>query len=200
MATIDDITTVEPVDVLATIKDVLEEIKDMVGCALAAARKSLAGGALVALMLLSNSGTVNNRIIDDTIPPVEITAQTTASIRLATESEAKERLEERLSTLATLEDGWDGEAAMRPSPQTLCNARMLIEQIDDTYLGNCTLFPSNDAGIFLKGRLGNGKIMVFVNDSQMSYVIKNKSGKISASVPFTIQGILYLNQGLEQYV
>lgn len=204
MLTIDEFLTFEePTDVQLTIHDVLEDIKDMIDYAFSVAKRYFAGATLMSLLLISHGDISNNIIVDNDSLCVEVTLAREAvsgSIQIATLCEARERMYQEIERLSKLTDGWDGEMAKRPSKLALKNASLLIGLLDDNVLSSCAIQPSNDAGIYIQSHLRKGRMTVFVNDSQMAYVIKGSSGKLSASVTCEYQNIYYLNEGLTQYV
>lgn len=202
MTTIDDLI-IEDVVVEKTIYEILDEIRDMVSSALSVAKKYLAGATLITtLMSLSQDCIPNSIIIDEELPSIEITVPVTAtkgSVKFAEYSEARTRLYKELNEIALLKDGWDNEAAKKPTRLALRHASLLLSGLDDSILTGCAFFPSNDAGIYLQGRLTNGKLTVFINDEKMAYVVKGKSEKLTASVKISRESIEYLNIGLREY-
>lgn len=187
-----------------TSKEILDEIKEMVSYALSVAKRYLAGATLVStLMSLSQDNVPNCIIIDETLPSIEITvpvAATISKVDVVEEGESRMRLRKQIEQLSTLEDGWDNEAAKKPTRLALRNASLLLAGLDDSVLPGCAFFPSNDAGIYLQGRLTKGKLTVFLNDDAMAYIVKGKSNKLTASVSINRGTIEYLNLGLKEYV
>lgn len=203
MTTIDDLMLEDTV-IEKTSKEILDEIKEMVSYALSVAKRYLAGATLVStLMSLSQDNVPNCIIIDETLPSIEITvpvAATISKVDVVEEGESRMRLRKQIEQLSTLEDGWDNEAAKKPTRLALRNASLLLAGLDDSVLPGCAFFPSNDAGIYLQGRLTKGKLTVFLNDDAMAYIVKGKSNKLTASVSINRGTIEYLNLGLKEYV
>lgn len=203
MTTIDDLMLEDTV-IEKTSKEILDEIKEMVSYALSVAKRYLAGATLVStLMSLSQDNVPNCIIIDETLPSIEITvpvAATISKVDVVEEGESRMRLRKQIEQLSTLEDGWDNEAAKKPTRLALRNASLLLAGLDDSVLPGCAFFPSNDAGIYLQGRLTKGKLTVFLNDDAMAYIVKGKSNKLTASVSINRGAIEYLNLGLKEYV
>lgn len=193
----------DPVEDVFSVKDILDEIKDMINQALALAKRYLAGATMLTLMVSSTGDIMRNIIIDDSVPCIEITVPVEAvpgTIKIASVSEARVRLNDKIRSLTDLEDGWDGEAALKPSKLALQNMKQLVSHLDDNVLISSTVFPSNDAGIYLQANLRKGRMTVFVDDSRMAFVIKGAPGKVSASVKIDPHSLNYLNQGLTLYV
>lgn len=190
--------------IVKTANEILDEIKDLVSCALSVAKKYLAGATLVTTLIsLSQDCVPNSIIIDEALPSIEITTPVTAltsSVNVVEESNARKRLSEELRQMSLLEDGWDNEVAKKPTRLILRNAFLLLFGLDDSILPGCTFFPSNDSGIYLQGRLAKGNLTVFLNDEKMAYIVKGVSGKLSASVNINRKSIEYLNIGLKEYV
>ena len=199
---IEDILIGQDTEVKPTPQKVLDEIKDMISSALSSAKKCLAYGALT-LSLMSLSTAPESLIIEDseTIVQIEV-LQTRPSMELsiASISDTQIRLEENLNQLCSLEDGWDGYAASKPKTAAIKQASMLISMLDENVLSSCALFPSNDAGIYLQGKLAKGRLSIFVDGEVMAYMVKGEESKLAATVKVNTENIDYLNQGLKMYV
>lgn len=149
---------------------------------------------------LSQDVVPSSVIIDESLPSIEFTPAQGATIKVIEESDARLRLNEEIRQLSLLDDGWDYEAAKKPSRLALRNASLLLSSLDDSVLPHCSFFPSNDAGIYFQGNLAKGRLTVFINDEMMAYVVKGGKYKLSASVSVSRESIEYLNIGLKEYV
>jgi|GEM_PF-5336354 len=200
-----DISIEEVVETPVSTQTILNEIRDMLSRTLDSARTVLASGAVV-VSLMSLSLTQDSVITDNMtpavqveLPPMQVIAHSGISLFMPTD--AQRRIEDNMNSLRSLQDGWDGEAALKPSYEALFQANLLTSLLDDKILTCCSLFPSNDSGIFLQGRLPKGRISVYMNGTEMAYVVKGRDGsKLSATVPSTIESVNYLNSGALMYV
>lgn len=200
-----DISIEKVVDTPVSTQTTLNEIKDMLSRTLSSARTVLASGAVV-MSLMSLSLTPDSVIYDNMTPAVQVKFPPMRviahyGISLYVPTDAQRRIEDNINNLRSLQDGWDGEAALKPSQEALFQANLLTSLLDDKILTCCTLFPSNDSGVFLQGRLRQGRISVYMNGKEMAYVVKGRDGsKLSATVPSTIESVNYLNNGALMYV
>lgn len=200
-----DISIEKVVDTPVSTQTTLNEIKDMLSRTLSSARTVLASGAVV-MSLMSLSLTPDSVIYDNMTPAVQVKFPPMRviahyGISLYVPTDAQRRIEDNINNLRSLQDGWDGEAALKPSQEALFQANLLTSLLDDKILTCCTLFPSNDSGVFLQGRLRQGRISVYMNGKEMAYVVKGRDGsKLSATVPSAIESVNYLNNGALMYV
>lgn len=203
MTSIEELLIEETTDVQLSVGDVLEDIKDMISRAFESAKRFLAGGVLATMMTLSIGDAVSSYIIETPSEPIAITMpvkETAGSVDLAYFSESRQKVMKMIDGLSLLEEGWDGEIAKRPSLIALKNARFIVDEIDDVALTACGVFASNDAGVYLQSRLRNGKMTIFLNGDGMTYIVKEASGKLTASAPVTKKTVEYLNEGLKLFV
>lgn len=199
----DELFYTEPEDAVLTATDILENFKNTVNDAIILVKKFLAAGSLITILAMP-LGESNAHIIMDTPESIEFVIPTINkikySIKEASTSVYQNKLSLRLNYLSTLKDGWDNECAKAPSISAIRSASFLISQLDDVILSKCSIFPSNDSGLYIQGKFTKGKVTIFTNNGDMTYVAKGALGKISASVPVNEATVDYLNQGLKQYV
>lgn len=203
MISIEELLIEETADVQLSVGDVLEDIKDMISRALESAKRFLAGGVLATMMTLSIGDAVSCYIVETPSEPITVTMpvkETTGSVDLAYLSESRQKVMKMIDGLSLLKEGWDGEMAKQPSSIALKHARFIVDEIDDVALAACSVFASNDAGVYLRSRLRNGKMTVFLNDDGMTYIVKDTSCKLTASAPVTKKTVEYLNDGLKLFV
>lgn len=200
--TFDDILIEQDTEVKTSVRQALDEIKDMISCALSSVRKCLALGAFT-LSLMSLSTAPESLIIENSGTTVQIEIhhpQPSVELSIASISDTQIRLEQNLNQLRNLEDGWDGYTASRPKNAAIKQASMLISLLDENVLSSCALFPSNDAGIYLQGKLANGRLTIFVDGEVMAYMVKGKESKLTATAKVNTENVSYLNQGLKMYL
>ena len=200
--TFDDILIEQDTEMKISARQVLDEIKDMISCALSTVKKCLALGTIT-LSLMSLSTAPESLIIENSETTVQLDInqpQPSIDLSIASISAAQIRLEKELGQLCDLETGWDDSTASKPKPAAIKQASMLISQLDDNVLSSCTLFPSNDSGIYLQGKLTNGKLSIFMDGEVMAYIVKGKDSKLSSTAKVNADTINYLNQGLKMYV
>ena len=89
-------------------------------------------------------------------------------------------IEQKIEQLGKLRDGWDGNGALAPSPEALVSIGFIIKSLKKSVLMHCVLFPANDGGVYLQGRFRNGKLSVYVQKDQMTYVVKTPTQKETA--------------------
>jgi len=200
--TFEDILIEQNTETKKTVQETLDEIKDMISSALSSVKKCIALGAIT-VSLMSMSTAPESLIIDNSATAVQIEIlqpQPSVKISIATISETQIRLEENLAQLQNLENGWDGYNALKPTSAAIKLAFMLISLLDEDVLRTCALFPSNDAGIYLQGKLAKGRLSIYVNGEVMAYIVKGEESKLAATSKVTPTTINYLNQGLKMYV
>lgn len=200
--TFEDILIEQDTEINKTVQEALDEIKDMISCALSAVKKCLALGTFT-ISLMSMSTVPENLIIDSNETTVQIDIQQpqpSVGISIASISDTQIRLENNLIQLQNLENGWDGCSASKPKSTAIKQASMLISLLDENVLRTCALFPSNDAGIYLQGKLAKGRLSIFVDGEVMAYIVKGEESRLAATAKVTPTNISYLNQGLKMYV
>lgn len=62
--------------------------------------------------------------------------------------------------------------ALAPSPVSLESIGIIVNSLPKSVLMHCALFPANDAGVYLQGRFQEGKLSVYVQKTQMTYIAK----------------------------
>lgn len=202
--TIKDLDIESTTEFTSSPKQVLDEIKNMLHCALSSSQKWLASGAVI-MSLMSLSASPESFVANVDTPQVDITLSSpqpieNPTISIASQSANQIKLAQKLNQLQALEKGWDGMNALKPHNKAIRQASMLISQLNDEILRFCTLFPSNDAGIYLQGKLPKGRLSIFMNGEVMAYIVKGASSKLSAIVDTNPTTINYLNQGILMYV
>ena len=200
--TFDDILIEQDTEINISARQVLDEIKDMISCALSSVKKCLALGTIT-LSLMSLSTAPESLIIENSGTTVQLDIyqpQPSIDLSIASISATQIRLEENLEQLRNLENGWDGNAALKPKSAAIKQASMLISMLEENVLSSCALFPSNDAGIYLQGKLTNGRLTIFVDGEVMAYMVKGKDSKLTATTKVNAESIGRLNQGLKMYV
>ena len=85
----------------------------------------------------------------------------------------RERLLTDIGSLSELEDGWDGCSARKPFTNALRDIRLVVHMFKDNELEYCSVFPSNDGGVYLQYRRGAVSIIVWVDGYRLSSVLKN---------------------------
>lgn len=111
----------------------------------------------------------------------------------------KSRLEDLLLQLQELKFGWDGQNALKPSADAVRHARLFISYTKDYLLRKASFFPSNDAGLYLRGILNNVKYTVFFDGIKFTYVIKSNQELKSESLVFNENNVRLLNSLLCDY-
>lgn len=200
--TFEDILIEQDTETQKTVQEALEEIKDMISRALSSVKKCMALGAIT-ISLMSMSTAPESLIIDNSATAVQIEIQQpqpSVKLSIATISDTQIRLEENLAQLQNLENGWDGYSALKPTSAAIKQTSMLISLLDEDVLRTCVLFPSNDAGIYIQGKLAKGRLSIFVDGEMMAYIVKGEGSKLAATNKVTPTTINYLNQGLKMYV
>ena len=200
--TFDDILIEQDTEMKISVQQALDEIKDMISCALSSVKKCLALGAIT-LSLMSLSTAPESLIIENCGTTVQLDIhhpQPSIDFSIASISATQIRLEENLKQLCNLENGWDGYTALKPKSTAIKQASMLISMLEENVLSSCALFPSNDAGIYLQGKLANGRLTIFVDGEAMAYMVKGKDSKLTATTKVNAESIGRLNQGLKMYV
>lgn len=200
--TFDDILIEQDTEIKKSVRQALDEIKDMISCALSSVRKCLALGAFT-LSLMSLCTAPESLIIENSETTVQIDIhhpQPSVEISIASLSDTQIRLEKNLDQLRNLEDKWDGYAASKPTNAAIKQASMLIYLLDENALSSCALFPSNNGGIYLQGKLAKGRLTIFVDGEVMAYIAKGEDSKLTATTKVNAESIARLNQGLKMYV
>ena len=200
--TFDDILIEQDTEMKISVRQALDEIKDMISCALSSVKKCLALGTIT-LSLMSLSTAPESLIIENSGTTVQLDIhhpQPSVDLSIASISATQIRLEENLEQLRNLENGWDGYAAFKPKNAAIKQASMLISMLDENVLSSCALFPSNDAGIYLQGKLAKGRFTIFVDGEVMAYVVNGKGSKLTATDKVNAETINHLNLGLKMYV
>lgn len=194
---IDDFHVQEVKSAKSVVGELTELCKEALGCTKQIVSKTVLVSMLTCLSIPSQS-----RIIDNQTPTIEFSIPQQAPIGLvfASTSDVKIQLTENLDNLRVLEDGWDGYNAQKPSKLAVKNASMLISLLDDSVLKSCSLFPSNDAGIYLQGKLSKARLTIFLNDNTLAYLVKGDGCKLSGSSAICVSLINFLNQGLLSFV
>ena len=83
-----------------------------------------------------------------------------------------DRFAQKIDQLGRLHDGWDGNGALSPSSISLESVGIIVNSLPKSVLMHCALFPANDAGVYLQGRFLEGKLSVYVQKTQMTYIAK----------------------------
>ena len=203
MATFEDLYIENSVDVVKSFEDIVKDFLDMANEAFDFMKRPLAGGTMLSIIMALNCDASTGNVLIDNTPIVEVTIFSPAAlekIELATKCEARIRVENQIGNLSTLKEGWDGAVAKAPSWLAIRNARFIVNQLDDSIVSKCSVFASNDSGVYIQGKIGNGKVTLFVNDEKMAYVIKSKDRRISISGMVDEKSAHMLNEGLKLYV
>ena len=171
-------------DTQLSVKDAFKEIRQMAIDALTYVKRFVAGGTLMALLMLgSYQQTVGDYswvdkapqelVIDNGLqhPEVYSTAYYYQYDRFA----------QKIEQLRSLQNGWDGNGAMAPSHATLESIGLIIKALPKSVLMHCALFPANDSGVYLQGQFKKAKLSVYVQKEQMTFIAKDaerrKSGQ-----------------------
>ncbi|MCQ2082451.1 MAG: hypothetical protein MJZ11_12405 [Lachnospiraceae bacterium] len=201
--TIDDLNISEFNVDQPTFQQILAEVRDDIASVLSVKKCGMIGNTLFLTMLLSLSESPYNFIADESPCPIEITlpVQKKASIKEIHISESQSQLNGVLDNLSHLNDSWDGGSAQNPTYEALKSAYFFVEHMDSEILSKCSIFPSNDAGIYLRGKFQDCKMTIYFKSGFMTYIVKGESlGKLSASVPVNANSVEYLYTGLKDYV
>lgn len=206
MMNFDDILFEVPDDLeqpLCCVQQLFDEIRNEISLVFSSGKPILLAGAFMLSFIPLNTS-AESVIIDENLPSLQINIeeQRTEKVTLSifSQSETQERLERNLRQIENLQIGWDGYCADVPSREAIEHASLLIQELDDVTLKESAFFPSNDGGIYLQGRLPKGKYTLFLNGKTMTYVVKNKESRMSATVDVTRFNVSYLNEGLKHYV
>ena len=171
-------------DTRLSVKDAFKEIRQMAIDALTYVKRFVAGGSLMALLMLgSYQQTVGDYpwvnkapqelIIDNGLQYPEV--YSTAFYY------QYDRFAQKIEQLRSLQNGWDGNDALAPSHASLESIGLIISTLPKAVLMHCALFPANDSGVYLQGRFKKAKLSVYVQNEQMTFIAKDterrKSGQ-----------------------
>ena len=202
--TVEDIIEQEAIPEQKNVWEMLDEIRTGLFDMLNGYAKSISSSAIILMSLMPLSTSADGIIIDDSIPELCMSADAEVldfvDISKVQEMKVRHALKEKLHNLSLLNDGWDGMEASKPSVTALKQVSMLVSSLDIVALRHCALFPSNDAGIYLQGRLPKGRYTIFLNGEVMAYVLKGCGKRLTATVNVDETTINYLNQGFMIYV
>lgn len=158
-----------------SVRDAISEIRQMAIDALTYVKRYVAGGTLVALLMWGSyqqsAGSV--ALIDKA--PLEIVVDNglqQPEVLSTAYYYQYDRFAQKIVQLGQLHDGWDGNGALAPSPESLENIGIIVKALPKSVLMQCALFPANDAGVYLQGRFQEGKLSVYVQKNQMTYIAK----------------------------
>ena len=170
-----EILVVTEEDRLFSVRDAISEIRQMAIDALTYVKRYVAGGTLVALLMWGSYqqsvGTVEwidkapqEVVIDNSLQQPEV--------RSTAYYYQYDRFAQKIDQLGQLHDGWDGNGALAPSSLSLESVEIIVKSLPKSVLMHCALFPANDAGVYLQGRFQGGKLSVYVQKTQMTYIAK----------------------------
>lgn len=200
--TFNDILIEQDTEIKISVCRVLDEIKDMISCALSSVRRCVVSSTII-LPLMYLSTAPESLIIEDSETTVQLDVfqpRPTVELSIASNSDTQNRLEGNLQQLRELENGWDGYSALKPKNEAIKQVAMLIAHLDESVLSSCALFPSNDAGVYIQGKLAKGRLTIFVDGEVMAYMVKGKDSQLSATDKINAETISYLNRGLKMYI
>lgn len=202
---IDDILLAEPVSENKQIRQMCEEICGMVEDVLSLAKNTCVTSALAFMPMLLLNVLSGNTLIDNDTPILQIDNMTLSPYKpmvmsLETESDVRIKMKKIIDDFKNLHDGWDGENALKPNAEALHQVSLLVSCMDDKVLSGCALFPSNDAGVFMRGKLPKGKFTMFMDGKHVAYVMKGSCMKQAATVELTPTTIDKINQCIAMYV
>lgn len=202
---IDDVLVVDQKPEVMTFQSVCGEIARMANDVVSMARGNVLVVALAITTLQPLNALAGNTIDNNDglllqVENMPLSPVKPMKLSLDTNHVGRQRTERQLQALRELPDGWDGENALRPDAAAVGQAAELLSNFDDEVLAECALFPSNDAGVFIRGRLPKGKFTMFLDGKRVAYVIKGDGAKLSATVELTPAAIDYINQGFSMYV
>lgn len=158
-----------------SVRDAIGEIRQMAIDALTHVKRYVAGGTLVALLMWGSYqqsvGTVTS--IDKAPQEVVIdNGMQQPEVRSTAYYYQYDRFAQKIDQLGQLRDGWDGNGAQAPSHVALKSVGLIVNSLPKSVLMRCALFPANDAGVYLQGRFQGGKLSVYVQNTQMTYIVK----------------------------
>lgn len=85
----------------------------------------------------------------------------------------RERLLNEIDVIGELEDDWNGCSARKPFIGALRDIHLVVCMFNDNELEYCSVFPSDDGGVYLQYRRGAVSIIVWVDGHRLSSVLKN---------------------------
>ena len=157
-----------------SVRDAISEIRQMAIDALTYVKRYVAGGTLVALLMWGSyqqsAGSV--ALIDTPLEVVVDNGLQQPEVLSTAYYYQYDRFAQKIVQLGQLHDGWDGNGALAPSPESLENIGIIVKALPKSVLMQCALFPANDAGVYLQGRFQEGKLSVYVQKNQMTYIAK----------------------------
>jgi len=162
-------------DVQLSVKDAIMEIKQMAIDAVNYMKRFVAGGTLMALLMLgSYQQTVGDYPWVDKAPQELVIDNGLQQPEVFSTAYYYQYdfFAQKIDQLGKLRDGWDGHSALAPTHESLENTRVIVNALPKSILMHCAVFPANDAGVFLQGRFRNGKMSVYVQNEQMTYIAK----------------------------
>jgi hypothetical protein len=110
------------------------------------------------------------------------------------------RLSQRIASLRQLKAGWDGQAALAPSPKALQQVAMVVSSMPEDILSSCAIFPSNDSCVYLQGRFPNGRLAAYFNGETMTYILKSPQEQMEKkNVAVENESVKQLAQSIKQY-
>ena len=166
-----------------TVRDAISEIRQMAIDALTYVKRFVAGGALAALLMLgSYQQTVGDSAWIDKAPQEIVIDNGLQQPEVFSTAYfyQYDHFAQKIEQLGKLQDGWDGNGALAPSPEALVSVGLIVKSLEKSVLMHCALFPANDAGVYLQGRFQNGKLSVYVQKDQMTYIAKTPARKETA--------------------
>lgn len=167
-------------DVQLSVKDALKEIRQMAIDAVNYVKRFVAGGTLMALLMLgSYQQTVGDYPWTDKAPQELVIDNGLQHPEVFSTAYyyQYDHFARKIDQLGKLQNGWDGYGALAPSQASLKSARLIVNALPRSVLMHCALFPANDAGVYLQGKFQDGKFSVYVQNGQMAYIAKNTQRK-----------------------
>lgn len=158
-----------------SVREAISEIRQMAIDALTCVKRYVAGGTLVALLMWGSfqQSAGSAAWIDKSPQEVVIdNGLQQPEVRSTAYYYQYDRFAQKIAQLGQLHDGWDSNGALAPSPVALESMRLIVNSLPKSVLMHCALFPANDAGVYLQGRLQSGKLSVYVQKNQMTYLAK----------------------------
>ena len=158
-----------------SVREAINEIRQMAIDALTYVKRFVAGGTLVALLMWGSYQQSVGPVAWIDKAPQEVVIDNgllRPEVRSTTYYYQYDRFAQKIDQLGMLQDGWDGNGALSPSPVSLESVGLIVKSLPKSVLMHCALFPANDAGVYLQGRFEGGKLSVYVQKGLMTYIAK----------------------------
>jgi hypothetical protein len=198
MVALENLIDEEVYDVLPSLDDVLNDIKETITAAVRVLKK---GVSVLLISLMLGSMPMNAQAsLSMTKNQYEIMVDNKSNNPIIVGAEEAcpnhFRIHKRIVELRGLEENWDGYGALKLSDNALSLTGSFADMLSEEVLGHCSVFPAANSDVYLQGRFAKGSLIATFSGGNLTYVLKGETiEKYSATrVPLYTETVQKLNE------